>query len=79
MYTMGQNEFHINVGAAGKRNDKANTGASQMTLAYNYNLDKATKLYAFITNVKNESAASYSVSTLGQDLRSVGAGFRYNF
>lgn len=79
MYTMGQNEFHINLGAAGKRNDKANTGASQMTLAYNYNLDKATKLYAFITNVRNDSAAAYSVSTMGQDLRSVGAGFRYNF
>jgi hypothetical protein len=45
----------------------------------NYNLDKATKLYALITNVKNDSAAKYSVSTDGHDPRSIGAGFRYNF
>jgi predicted porin len=79
MYTMGQNEFHVNLGAAGKRDNKANTAASQMTIGYNYNLDKATKLYGFFTKVNNDSAASYNVSTSGQDLRSIGAGLRYNF
>lgn len=79
MYTLDKSEFHLNLGAAGKRSGIANSGATQVTLAYNYNLDKATKLYGFITNVNNDAAASYSVSTKGQDLRSIGVGFRYNF
>ena len=79
MYTMDKNEFHFNYGAAGQRNSVVGSGAKQMTLGYNYNLDKATKVYALVTSVNNDAAATYSVSTKGQDLRSVGAGFRYNF
>lgn len=80
MYTMGQNEFHFNYGAAGQRNSLAASGAKQMTLGYNYNLDKATKLYALMTSVDNDRAATYGgVAKGGDDLRSIGAGFRYNF
>jgi predicted porin len=85
MYTMGKNEFHANVGSAGDRAKVANTGATQFTLAYNYNLDKQTKVYAMLTQVTNSSAASYNPggfatgNTAGQDLRSIGAGVRYNF
>ena len=57
MYTLGQNEFHLNHGAAGDRANAANTGATQTTVAYNFNLDKATKLYAFVTQVSNEKSA----------------------
>ena len=85
MYTQGQSEYHVNLGMAGNRNGVANTGATQMTLAYNYNLDKQTKLYAFYTSVNNKSAASYhpdrfyTSPTAGQDLSALGAGLRYNF
>jgi predicted porin len=85
MYTMGKNEFHANFGSAGDRASVANTGASQYTLAYNYNLDKQTKVYAMLTQVSNKAAAGYNpggfatANSNGQDLRSVGAGVRYNF
>jgi predicted porin len=85
MYTMGQNEFHVNYGSAGNRASLANTGASQFTLAYNYNLDKQTKVYAMVTKVANKSAAGYTpggfatANSSGQDLQSIGAGIRYNF
>ena len=85
MYTLGQNEFHLNYGSAGNRNNEANTGATQLSLAYNYNLDKQTKLYALITRVNNKSGATYnpgrfiSGQAKGDDLSSVGAGVRYNF
>ncbi len=85
MYTMGQNEFHVNYGSAGNRASVANTAASQFTLAYNYNLDKQTKVYAMVTKVANKSAAVYTpggfatTNSSGQDLQSIGAGIRYNF
>ncbi len=85
MYTLGQSEFHANVGAAGNRAGVANTGAKQFTLAYNYNLDKQTKLYALYTQVDNESAAGYNPgrfitnTSTNPDLSSVGVGMRYNF
>jgi predicted porin len=79
MYTMGQNEFHINYGIAGDRANSADTGATQTTLGYNYNLDKATKLYAFWTGVDNDKLAKYSVTTAGTKLSSLAVGFRYNF
>jgi predicted porin len=79
MYTLGQNEFHLNYGAAGDRANVANTGATQTTMAYNFNLDKATKLYAFVTQVSNEKSAKYNVTNAGTNFRSVGAGFRMNF
>jgi len=74
MYTVGQNEFHVNYGSAGDRAGVANTGAQQATLGYNYNLDKATKIYGFVTKVNQDSAASY-----GGDFKSVALGLRYNF
>lgn len=85
MYTMGQNEFHVNYGSAGNRAGVANTGADQFTLGYNYNLDKQTKVYALYTQVHNKSAARYSSDRFfaspsnGQDVSSYGVGIRYNF
>jgi len=85
MYTEGRNEFHVNYGLAGKRGNVANTGATQLTFAYNHNLDKQTKLYALATRVNNQVAAAYNPGrlfaspTAGQDVSSVGAGLRYNF
>ena len=85
MYTMGQNEFHVNYGSAGNRASLANSGADQFTLGYNFNLDKQTKLYALYTQVHNKSAAKYSSDrffaspTVGQNVSSYGVGIRYNF
>lgn len=79
MYTMGQNEFHVNFGSAGNRADLANTSAKQYTLGYNYNLDKQTKVYAFVTKVDQGNSASSTTATGYGDLRSIGGGIRYNF
>jgi predicted porin len=79
MYTIGQNEFHVNFGSAGNRANLANTSAKQYTLGYNYNLDKQTKVYAFVTKVDEGKSASSDTATGYGDLRSIGGGIRYNF
>ena len=90
MYTMGQNEFHVNYGTAGNRANVANTGAKQFTLAYNYNLDKQTKVYAMYTRIGQNSGTNWYQSQYasrfiaataedGNTLSSIGAGIRYNF
>ena len=83
MYAMGASEFHANFGKAS--NFKANgttvddTGASQFTLGYNYNLSKRTKVYGFYTQVSNNDFAVYSVSTPGTKFSSLAVGVRHNF
>ncbi len=89
MYTVGQNEYHVNYGSAGNRAGVANTGAKQFTLAYNYNLDKQTKVFVMYTKIDQDSATSYyqgnasrfitGSSGNGNTLSSIGAGVRYNF
>lgn len=89
MYTVGQNEYHVNYGSAGNRDGVANTGAKQFTLAYNYNLDKQTKVYVMYTKIDQDSATAYyqgnasrfiaGSSGNGNTLSSIGAGVRYNF
>lgn len=80
MYTVGKDEFHLNFGSAGNRNDVANTGAKQFTLGYNHNLDKQTKLYAFYTKVDQDSATTaYAGGKNGNTFSSIAAGIRYNF
>ena len=80
MYTVGQNEFHINGGSAGNRNNVVNTGATQYTLGYNYNLDKQTKVYAFYTRINQDSATNaYAGGNKGDAFSSIATGIRYNF
>lgn len=74
MYTLGSSEFHVNLGSAGKVGDLANSSARQWTLAYNYNLSKRTKVYAFYTSVDDGAAKVY-----GGDFRSLALGMRHNF
>lgn len=73
-YNLGASEFHANVGWAGDVGDVDNSGAKQYTLAYNYNLSKRTKVYAYFTKVSAESAAVWT-----SDFRSVALGMRHNF
>lgn len=88
MYTVGKNEYHANFGMAGDRDGVSNTGATQFTLAYNFNVDKQFKLYAFYTTISNDTGALYTgsrfISTTpaagnGDNLRSLAIGARYNF
>src|SRR5690606_12865543 len=65
MYALGASEFHVNVGRAGNIGGLSNTGATQWTLGYNYNLSKRTKLYGFYTKVDNKSNASYMTGAQG--------------
>ena len=71
MYTQGVSEFHANYGNRGDTNDVSNTGANQLTLGYNYNLSKRTKLYTYYTRLDTEIANA--------DFSSFAVGIRHNF
>ncbi|WP_457447405.1 porin [Roseateles sp. P5_E4] len=77
MYVMGQSEFHLNFGKADKM--VADDGAKQLTVGYNYNLSKRTKVYGFWTKVDNQSKGNYQTGVAGQDFSSLAAGIRHNF
>lgn len=74
MVVAGANEFHLNVGRAGKVGNVNDSDALQYTLGFNHNLSKRTKLYAFFTKVDDGKAKVY-----GGDFRSIAAGLRHNF
>ena len=78
-YNVGASEFHVNVGRASAYENIANSGATQYTLGYNYNLSKRTKVYGYYTSVNNKSGASYSTLTAGIDFNSLAVGVRHNF
>ncbi|MDH0864757.1 porin [Mitsuaria sp. GD03876] len=76
MYTMGQSEFHLNVGgtkAGAYSFNNGRNGGKQYTLAYNYNLSKRTKVYAFYT------AVDANTPNKVDDLSSFALGVRHNF
>lgn len=78
-YFLGANEFHLNVGRAGKMSNVPDSSALQYTLGYNYNLSKRTKVYGYYTKVNNKAGASYSTGVAGQDFSSFAVGVRHNF
>ncbi|MFG6448030.1 porin [Roseateles sp. BYS180W] len=73
MYTLDASEFHINYGVSSGTNDFASYGSkpTQLTLGYNYNLSKRTKLYAFLTEINAKKNA--------HDFSSLAVGVRHNF
>ena len=77
MYTVGQSEFHVNVGGskAGGDGEFRNGGAKQWTLGYNYNLSKRTKVYGFYTKLDYNATGAGSLP----DFSSLAAGIRHNF
>jgi predicted porin len=83
MMPLGKHEFHANFGTTNGRLDADLTddGAKQWTLAYNYNITKETKVYAFFTTVNNDTNGNYGFVTAspGADNRSIAAGVRHNF
>ncbi|MGA0612541.1 porin [Caldimonas sp. KR1-144] len=78
MYTMGNSEFHLSYGWADEWDNAADTDAQQITLGYNYNLSKRTKVYAFFFKT-NTGAAATDYGDPGEDIRSLGFGIRHNF
>jgi predicted porin len=79
MYTLGASEFHLNAGFADEWSNVADSDAKQYTVAYNYNLSKRTKVYAFYTKVDNSSNAAYFNDVAGRDPSSLALGIRHNF
>ena len=78
-YMMGASEFHLNVGRATSWSKVNDSAATQYTLAYNYNLSKRTKVYAFYTKLDNKAGANYISGANGVDFSSVAVGVRHNF
>ena len=82
-YMMGASEFHLNAGRANSYKNVSDSAANQYTIAYNYNLSKRTKVYAFYTKVDNKVGASYGPrmenSRPGDDFSSFAVGVRHNF
>ena len=78
-YMLGASEFHLNVGRANSWSNVNDSAATQYTIAYNYNLSKRTKVYAFYTKLDNKAGASYISGTSGIDFSSVAIGVRHNF
>jgi len=81
-YPVGKHEFHINYGVAGSLSTMPDSDATQVTLAYNYNLTDKTKVYAFATRIGNKQNASYSFldnTPDGAANSSIALGFRHNF
>ena len=82
MYAFGASEVHANVGKAAKLKANGNSldgsDATQTTLAYNYNLSKRTKVFAFYTKLSGDGADGYAALTGGVK-SSLAAGVRHNF
>ncbi len=81
-YPVGKHEFHINYGVAGSVSTTPDSGATQATLCYNYNLTEQTKLYVFATRIDNDRNGAYSFlddTPNGAANSSIAVGFRHNF
>lgn len=81
-YPIGSHEYHLNYGVAGNLSTTGDSGATQATLAYNYNLDDKSKVYAFATRVRNQRMAAYGFlgdTPEGASNSSIAVGYRRNF
>jgi predicted porin len=83
MFPFGQHELHLNYGLVDADGDR---GGKQWTIAYNYNITKTTKVYAFYTMVDNDGAGRFVLdqadtitATPGAQYSSIAVGFRHNF
>ncbi len=57
--SLGASNFHVDAGRANSFSGTPKTGAEQYTFAYNYNLSKRTKLYAYYTRIDNDKNIYY--------------------
>lgn len=77
MYAFGASEIHLNVGKANDWGNLDDSGSTQATVAYNYNLSKMTKVYAYVTQLKNDDGLAAFTGV--RKLQAVAAGLRVNF
>ena len=75
MYVLGRSEFHVNVGAAGEYANIDKSDALQMTLGYNYNLSKRTKVYGYYTRIDRDDV----LKVYGGNFDALALGVRHNF
>lgn len=84
MFPFGQHELHLNYGVVDGDGD---TGGKQWTVAYNYNITKQTKVYAFYTTLDNDNAGTFTLGgspttptvAAGAQYSSIAIGVRHNF
>jgi predicted porin len=74
MYVIGAGELHASYGKADDYSNINDSDASQITLGYNYNLSKRTKVYGYV----NKNSAGESNPYL-PDSRNIAVGVRHNF
>ena len=75
MYTMGASELHVNAGYADDYSSLDQSNAYQVTLGYNYNLSKRTKVYGFYTRLGKDEV----LHVYGGNFNSFALGIRHNF
>jgi predicted porin len=79
MYTLGASEFHLSFGRAGDYGDVEDSAASQIVVAYNYNLSKRTKVQAFYSRLSGDGDDAYAAFNVGGVRNAFGVGVRHNF
>lgn len=81
-YPWGKHELHANYGVAQNWSGSPDSGATQGTVGYNYNLTPNTKFYGYFTRIRNDANASYSFlenTPAGASNTSLALGARHNF
>ncbi|HEX5337605.1 MAG TPA: porin [Gallionella sp.] len=84
-YKIGANNLGIVYSKAGDLGGAANTGASQYSLRYGYDLGSDTEAYGFYTSLTNKANATYNfkdgaiLGTAGSKLSGFGVGLAHNF
>jgi predicted porin len=73
MYVVGAGEFHGSYGSAGDYSNTNDSAASQITLGYNYNLSKRTKVYGYVNKISADN------NSYLPDSRNIALGVRHNF
>lgn len=61
-YSFGNDAVKLAYGKAGNLGAAVNTGANQLSLGYDHNLSKRTKLYAIYSRISNQSGVNYVFS-----------------
>lgn len=85
MYTLAPaQQWVLSVGGTGDWSRQAHSSARQLTLGYNLNLSRRTKVYALYTRIHNDANTRYGYAFqggvgYGQNARSMGVGLRHAF
>jgi len=73
MYVIGAGELHASYGQADDYSNTNDSAANQITLGYNYNLSKRTKVYGYVNRISADN------NSYLDDSRNIALGVRHNF